>query len=102
MPFPASALGQKPPRPNRGSCCALERSRCCPTGRRALLFEGQLIADDDKGALAVLALPVWKCRAVDVKCEGLVRLVDDVAAEMSDASCYNRLVLICRTAGPAT
>ena len=46
----------------------------------------------------MLALPVWKCRAVDLKCEDLVRLVDDVAAEMSDASCYNRLVFIRRTA----
>ena len=67
-----------------------------------LLFKDQLIANDDKGALIVLALPVWKCRAVDLKCDALVRLVDDVGAEMSDASYYNRLVLIRRTAGPAT
>ena len=89
-------------RPNRVSRCALENGRCCSTGRRVLLLKDQLIPNDDKGALVVLALPIWKCRAVNLKREALFRLVDDVGAEMSQASRYNRFVFIYRAAGTVT
>ena len=77
-----------------GSLCALKDGRCYPTGRRVRVCKAQLIPDDDKGALVVLALPIWKCRAVDLKREALVRLVDDVGAKMSQASRYNRFVFV--------
>src|SRR5215831_9897995 len=92
------ARGRKPPQKD-DLLRALEDGRCHPTTRRVRVCEAQLIPGDDKRALVVLALPIWKCRAVDLKREAFVRLVDDVGAEMSQASRYNRLVLICRTAG---
>src|SRR6516165_3432016 len=64
--------------------------------------KAQFIPNDNKGARVVLALPIWKCRAVNLKREALFRLVDDVGAEMSQASRYNRLVFIRRTAGTVT
>jgi hypothetical protein len=47
--------------------CALEDRRFRPTGRRVLFHEPQLITPDNKRAPVVLAVPVWKCRAVDLK-----------------------------------
>src|SRR6516165_6289977 len=66
------------------------------------IYKAQFIPNDNKGALVVLALPIWKCRAVNLKREALFRLVDDVGAEMSQASRYNRLVFIRCTAGTVT
>jgi hypothetical protein len=51
----------------RQRLCALEDRRCRPAGRRALFHEPQLITPDNKRAPVVLAVPVWKCRAVDLK-----------------------------------
>ena len=81
--------------------CALED--CCrhPTARRVRVCEVQLITPDTKRTFRVLAVPVGKCRTLDLKRETLVRLVDDVSAEMSEASRNNSDALVCRRAGAA-
>jgi hypothetical protein len=64
--------------------------------------EVQLIAPDKKRALVMPAVPVWKCRAVNLKSKVLIDLVDDVSAEVSQASSHNGLALIGRSAGSVT
>ena len=98
----SSAPGRKPALHNTagraqigGSLCALKDGRCYPTGRRVRVCKAQLVPDDDKGSLVVLALPIWKCRAVNLKREALFRLVNDALWDTADE---NKAVVARKTA----
>jgi hypothetical protein len=52
----------------------------------------QLVAGDNKRTLEVLALPIRACGAVYLEREALIRFVDNVRAEMSEAANDGRLV----------
>jgi hypothetical protein len=82
--------------------CALEDGHRHSTPRRVRVCEVQLIASDKKRSPIVPAVPVWKCRPINLKRKALVDIVDDVSAKVSQASSHDGLALIGRTARPVT